>query len=117
MKRKLVNYEVFEKMKADSLSTVVNELIEAQDHLARTIGVESLALESFDDGTVIYRKDDGTFLRSDYKVEDDAITFDNMEELVIDEASENNKRREVVRSLLTAVLEDKDVDASGLINQ
>jgi hypothetical protein len=117
MKRKLVDYKDFETMKEDSLSTVVNELIEAQDHLARTLGVESLVLESVNDQNVIYQKGDGTFLRSDYRVEGERITFDNIEELVIDEASANSKRREVVNDLLSAILEDKDANAAGLLEK
>lgn len=116
MKRKLVNYEVFEKMKEGSLSTVVNELVEAQDHLARTLGTNSIVLEYFDNNKVIYQKDDGVHIRANYLIENETITFDDIEELVIDEASENIKRREVVTDLLSAILEDKDVEATGLFS-
>lgn len=111
MKRNLVSYERFEQMKANSLSTVVNELIEAQDHLARTLGTASLVLESFDDTKVIYQKEDGTFVKADYSVEGDAVNFDNLEELVIDEASETAKRKELVGKMLEAILEDKEAEA------
>jgi len=84
MKRSLVSYERFEQMKENSLSTVVNELIEAQEHLARTLGTDSLVIESFDDNQVIYQKNDGTFVKASYSVEEDAVTFDDLEELVIE---------------------------------
>ncbi len=117
MKRNFVEYEVFEKMKENSLSGVVYELIEAQDHLARTLGTSSLTLESFDDENVIYQKDDGTFVKSNYTVSDDAVTFDNLEELVIDEASETAKRKEVAQKMLEAILDDKEVDANSLFEK
>lgn len=111
MKRNLVTYERFEQMKDNSLSTIVNELVEAEEHLARVLGTE-LVLESFDDSNVIYQKDDGTFVKASYSVEDDAITFDNLEELVIDATSENTKRRELVSNMLEAILDDKEGDAN-----
>lgn len=115
MKRKLVKYEeVFHK---NSLSTVVNELTEAQDHLARTLGTTSLVLESFDDNSVIYRNDDGNFVKANYSVEEDAVTFENIEELVVDQDSENNKRREIVSEMLEAILSDKEADANILFEK
>lgn len=117
MKRNFVDYKDFEKMKENSLSTVVYELVEAEDHLARTLGASSLTLESFDEENVIYQKDDGTFVKSHYTVSDDAVTFDNLEEMVIDEASEVAKRKDVAQKMLEAILDDKEVDANMLFEK
>ena len=111
MKRSLVKYERFEQLKKNSFSSKVIELAEAEEHLARTLDIGSLVMESFNDSEVIYQKDDGTYLKANYSVEEDAVTFDNLEELVLDDASETNKRKEVVGNMLEAILSDKQGEA------
>lgn len=111
MKRTLVKYERFEQLKNNSFSGVMKELTEAEEHLARTLDLESLVMESFNDSDVIYQKGDGTYLKAKYTVEDEAVTFDDLEELVLDEVSETNKRREAVANMLEAILGDKQGEA------
>jgi hypothetical protein len=117
MRRKLIKFEVFEDMKNKSLSTVVNELVEAEAHLARTIGANSLTLESFDESNAVYQKDDGTFVKANYSVDRDSITFDNLEELVIDEASEKAASQQLISQMLEAILEENDVQANTLFEK
>lgn len=117
MKRKLVSFEGFEKLKEDSLSSSLNELVEAQDHLAKALECDSLFLESFNENSAIFAKDDGTYLQSNYSVENDAITFDNLEELVIDQESERTAGREIVTKMLEAVLDDNDVVAKDFFEK
>lgn len=111
MKRKLVNFEVFEKIRENSLSAIHNELIEAEEHLARTLDLDSLELESFDNDQVVYKKNDGSFVKASYVVESDHVTFDNIEELVIDTDSESEARKNVVKEFVNCLLEDKELEA------
>lgn len=108
MKRKLVEYEVFEKMKENSLTTAVKELVEAEDHLARALDVDSLKLSSFNESTVIYESSVGTYLRANFTMDKDKINFNDIEELVIDEDSRKEKVRGVLKGMLEAILDDKE---------
>lgn len=117
MRRKLIKFEVFEDMKKKALSTSVNELIEAEDHLARTLGANSLTLESFDESNVVYQKDDGAFVKANYSVDKDTITFDNLEELIIDEASEKAASQQIISQMLEAILDENDTQASSLFEK
>ena len=112
MKRKLVPYEVFAKMKENSLTTAVKELVEAEDHLARILDVDELKLKSFDETTVIYEQSDGSFLKANYSVSKDAVNFDDVEELVIDEETERTASRNIVKDMLEAILDDNEVEAN-----
>src|SRR5581483_2107035 len=116
MKRNFVQYEVFEKIKETSLNASVHELIECQEHLSRVLNL-SLTLESFDNDSVIFRNEDGTYLKANYSISDDALTFDNLEEWVIDEASEVSKRKEVLAKMLESIYEDKIPEANVLFDR
>jgi len=117
MKRKLVSFEGFEKLREDSLSSSLTELVEVQNYLAKALDCESLILDSFNESSAIFAKDDGTYLQSTYSVENDAITFENLEELVIDEATEKVAGRKIVADMLEAVLDDNDVIAKDLFEK
>lgn len=117
MKRKLVEYEVFEKMRENSLTTAVKELIEAEEHLARALEIDDLKLSSFDESTVIYESADGNYIRANYDVDSKNVSFDNVEQLVINEESEKEEGRKILRSMLESILDDKAVDAAKCFEQ
>lgn len=117
MKRKLVPYEVFAQMRENSTTNVVKELIEAEDHLARALDVESLKLSSFNDSQVFYEQADGTYLQANYIVENGHVRFENIEQLVIDEQSEREAGKQIIRNMLESVLEDNHADANKSFDQ
>jgi len=117
MKRKLVDYEVFEKMRETSLTTTVKELIEAEEHLARALEVEELKLNSFDESTVIYESSDGNYIRASYDVNKKNVQFDDVEQLVINEESEKEEGRKILRSMLESILDNKKGEAESQFEQ
>lgn len=117
MKRKLVTHEVFAEMRDNSLTTTVKELVEAEEHLARTLDIDGLTLSSFTEATVIYEKADGNYLRANYSLNENTINFDDVEELVINEESERQESKKIIRNMLEAILEDKEADADEFFSK
>lgn len=117
MKRKLIEYAVFEKMNESSLSRAVNELAAAEEHLARVLDVDSLKLTSFNESNVVYEAQDGTYVKANYTVGKNTVNFDNLEQLVIDTDSERAEGRRLISDLLEAVLADDESKAEVLFDQ
>lgn len=117
MKRKLVEYEVFEKMRENSLTTQVKELIEAEEHLARALDVDNLRMSSFNESTVIYETTTGNYIRANFTVDKDRIDFNDIEEIVIDENTEKEVAKKMLKDMLEAILDDNDVDANNLFEK
>jgi hypothetical protein len=114
MQRKLIGYEVFEKLTENSLPATQYELLEAEDILSRVLGTGPLNFHNFNQTHVLYETEDGTFVRANYHVGEDAVLFDNVEEIVIDEATELTHRKDVIRNMIDAVLEDKTAFAGNI---
>ena len=91
MKKKLIEIDVLEKIKNESLSTAQKELKEAALYLAKTLNLESLELDCFGPETVIFESNDGNHIHADYKIDNGYIQFDNVQELIINEESEKAK--------------------------
>jgi hypothetical protein len=106
MKRKLINYDVFERIEKDSLSTAQKELTEAGTLLAKTLQLDEVELHCYGAEDVLYESVDGTFVHANYKIRDGYIEFDNVEELVINEETEVVKQKELISEMLTSVLEN-----------
>lgn len=102
MRRKLISYDVFEQIQKESLSFAENELLEAESILSRLLG-ENLQLNFFNTETVVYENSDGTFVHANYDLDDNYLTFDNIEQLVIDSDSEINKAKETLSEMLDAI--------------
>lgn len=117
MKRKLIQYKEFEGLKENSLSKAVSELIEAEDHLASLLGLDGLSLSTFDENTCLYETTDGTFVQANFSVDDDAIHFDNIENLVVDESSEVEQAKDVLTRLVESILDDKEAEAQTLMDR
>jgi hypothetical protein len=114
MKRKLVEYEVFEKMTENSLTAAIKELVEAEEHLARALNTDALKLKSFNESTVIYENSDGNYVRANYNVAEKKVSFDDIEELVIDENSQKEQARNILRNMLEAILDDNEIESNKL---
>jgi hypothetical protein len=118
MQRKLINYEVFEKLQENSLAAAQYELVEAEDVLAHIINSGPLNFHNFTESHVLYETDNHTYVRANYQIDgkNKSLTFDNIEEIVIDESSYNEARRNSIRTMLDAILEDNTPKADGLFN-
>lgn len=117
MKRKLVSYEVFAQLRENPLTNAVKELIEAEEHLARAIDTDTLKLSSFNDSQVIYEQNDGSYIQASYTLSEGKINFKNVEQLVIDEQSEQEKGKSILKDMLEAILDDKEIDAKGKFDE
>lgn len=117
MKRKLIEFDVFERIKKDSLSTAEQEISESTPYLAKTLGLESLEVNCFGSEDVIFESQDGTYVHANYKLDNGFIEFDNIENLVITEESSKTKSREILSKMLDCIIESKDQEANGLFEE
>ncbi len=117
MKRKLINYDVFQKISETSLTTAEKELVEAADVLAKALGEELLTLHCFNENSVTYQTIDGTYINAGYQIKNKNVTFENIEQLVIDESTENEKSREVLRKMFNEVLKENSTGADAAFKE
>jgi hypothetical protein len=114
MQRKLINYDVFEKLQENSLAAAQYELVEAEDVLAHAIESGPLSFHNFTDSHVLYETENGTFIRANYKVDSKAIILENIEEIVIDKKTYNEARRTQIGTMLDSLLEDNMAKADSI---
>ena len=114
MKRTLISYDVFEGIQNESLSATEFELKEAAPYLSRVLGESELKLNSFRQDTALFESVDGKLIHTSYEVKNNAVVFENVEQLTIDTDSEKEKSREVLGDLVDALLENKSDEAEGL---
>jgi hypothetical protein len=117
MKKKLINYDVFERIEQDSLSSAEAELAEAAPIFAKALQLNCAELHCFGPSDVLYETCDGSFVHANYEVKDSYITFDNVEELVLNGETEHNKQRDLIGEMLDALLEDKEEKANQLFSE
>jgi hypothetical protein len=117
MQRKMINYEVFEKLQENSLAAAQYELVEAEDVLAHALDSGPLSFHNFTDTHVLYETDKGTYIRANYKVDSKAVALDNIEEIVIDENTYKDVRRGAIRTMLDSILEDNAPKANTLFDE
>lgn len=112
MRRKLIKQDAFEKITNESANSAERELVGALPILAKATGREHLKLRSFNQSTAMYETLDNTFIHAGYEIKNGNITFNNIEELVIDEASRREKRHEILSEIIDAALVDDFAKAS-----
>jgi len=115
MRRKLIKQEAFEQIANSSVVMVEHELVEAERILSRALG-QGVKLHSFNESTVLYETEDETYVHAGYKIGNGKVTFNNVEELVIDEESKAARRREVLSEMLDSVMKEKSEKAKGLFS-
>jgi hypothetical protein len=115
MKRKLINYDVFERMVKDSLSLAEQELNGASPILAKALGINNVKVNCFGANNVLFETTDG-FIHANYSLKNKSIVLENVEQLIIDEESEKTKSKEVLNKMLEAVLENQTDTADSLFN-
>jgi hypothetical protein len=104
MRRKLVNFEVFQKISDGSLTKAEKELIQAEEVLAKAIGEEQLTLHCFDDSTVTYETLDKSYVHASYSLDKNNVIFENIQQLVIDESSAKQASQDLLRKMFDEVL-------------
>jgi hypothetical protein len=117
MKRKLINYEVFQKISEESLTKSEKELIEAEEVMAKALGEEQLSLHCFDDSSVTYETLDKSYIHASYRLDGSNIVFDNIEQLIIDESSAREKSREVLRKMFDECLKENHASADAAFKE
>ena len=114
MKRKLIEFDVFERIKKDSLSNAQRELEEASLYLAKALNLESVELNCYGSEDVIYESVDGTYVHANYKLDNGFIEFDNIQELIINEESERAISHQTLSEMLDCLIESKEKEAEDL---
>ena len=117
MKRKLINYDEFKKMENESVSRVEKELIEAEGLLATILETEKLELMFFNESEVVYKTINEDIVRANYKLTNDNLSLENIEELVIDEETEKNESKKLISDMIDNLLENKEEVASEVLSE
>jgi len=117
MKRKLINYDEFKKMENESVSRVEKELIEAEELLATILETEKLELMFFNESEVVYKTVNEDIVRANYKLTNDNLALENIEELVIDEETEKNESKKLISDMIDNLLENKEEVASEVLSE
>ena len=117
MRRRLISYVAFESIQEDSLSTAEFELVEAEPILSKTLGVEDLSLVCYGPESALYESIDGSHVHVNYNVKEGQISFNNIEQLIIDEDTEKTKSREVISKMVDSLLENNEEKASNLLSE
>ena len=114
MRRKLIKQDAFDSIIRESATTAERELVEAANVLSRSLNKGPLSLHCFTDSTVVYETVDHTFVHAGYQIENNHVTFNNIEELVIDENTRKDKMRGVLSEMIDQVLSGDHAKAKGL---
>lgn len=114
MKRKLIEYAVFEKIQNESLSTAETELVESSTVLAKTLNCEDLELHCYGPEDVLYESLDGSYIHANYQMKDGYVEFDNIEQLIINEETEKAKSKEILSDIVDSLVESNEQKANEL---
>ncbi len=117
MKRKLIEFDVFEQIKEGSLSKAESELIEAASYLAKTLNLEAVSLNCFDQEQVLYETVDGSYVKANYTINEGVVEFDDIEQLIINEDSEKQKSKEIISQMLESLIESDEEKAEKLFEE
>lgn len=117
MKRKLIDFDAFQKLKTESLTNTQQELEAAAPLLARTLEVGELTLESFGSEEALFESQDGDFVKAHFTVGDGFVQFDNIEQLVINEETEIAKGKEVISKMIDSLIESDEKTAGDLFSE
>lgn len=113
MRRKLIKQDAFDRITNESVTTAERELVEAEPILARALGRDHLSMHTFTESTVLYETRDHSYVHAGYEIKNNQITFNNIEELVIDESSRKLKQREILSEMIDCILTSDDSNNNG----
>lgn len=116
MKRKLIDYDVFKQIERKFLQTAEKELSEATDAIASALGKDNVALFGITENEATFATDQGTLVHATYIIDDSKLLLENIEELVVDEASQINEGKSILDKMVDSILDDKKDAASDLFS-
>jgi hypothetical protein len=116
MKRKLISFDVFKKIEESSLTNAQNELIGAEEVLARTLGVDDLKLFTFGESDVTYQANDGNFVHASYTINKEQLVLENIEQLIIEEESEKKNARQLLVNMVDSLVENNEMKAAQVFD-
>ena len=114
MRRKLIKQDAFDRIISESVNAAERELVEVELILAKAVGKNCLRLKSFTESTVLYESEDGGYIHAGFEVKNGQITLNNIEELIIDENSQKEKRKSILSEMIDAVVVDRSDKANEL---
>lgn len=117
MKRKLIDFDAFQKLKTESLTNTQQELEAAAPLLARALELDGLTLESFGPEEALFESLDGDFVHAKYSMNNGYVQFDNVEQLVLNEETETAKSREVISNMIDKLIESDEQAAGELFSE
>jgi hypothetical protein len=117
MKRKLIDYDAFQKIKTESFSNTQKELEEAAPILARALELDELNLSSYGPENALFETVDGDFVHASYQIKNGHLQFDNVEELVINEETETKASKEIISQMLDSLIESNENKAEELFEE
>jgi len=117
IKRRLIDYNVFENIERNSLSNYRTELEAAAPVVAKALGSAQAELKSYGNETALYETIEGNHIYATFNIQDGYVNFENIEELVLNEESEIQSRKEIVKDLLEALLANKPEVADQKFNE
>jgi hypothetical protein len=113
MKKKFIDFDVFKQIENASVTTAERELSEAAEILAKALNETRLDLYCLSENDVTYINTDGNFVHANYQMNDKELFLENVEELVIDENSLSESRKDIISKLVDNILEDKLAEANS----
>ena len=117
MKRKLISFDAFKKIQETSITNIQAELIACEDLIAQNLDYDDVKLLSFGESDVTYETPDGSYVHATYTVRDNDVTFDNVQELIIETESERIESKSKISKMIDSILENKEVEATDLFNE
>lgn len=116
MKRKLIDFDVFNKLEQGSLTTAEYELAEAEDVVSHALG-KDVKMHCLSDSTVLYQTPDDTYVHATYQMDKEALTLENIEELVVDETQERENAKGILGKMIDQLLEGEEGKANVLFEE
>lgn len=117
MKRTLIEFDAFQKIREESLTNTQTELEAAAPLLAQALGVDDLTLESFGEGDALFETEGGDFVHAKYDIGGGYVKFEDIEQLVLNEEAETKKSREILGDMLDALIENDESKADRLFGE
>ncbi len=111
MKRKLIDYDYFNKIKSESFTNTERELESAGELLAEAVGLNDLSLDSYTLESVLFESDEGDFIRTDYSIKNGYVQFDNIEQIVLNEEEENSNARKIISKMIDSLIDSDETSA------
>jgi len=117
MKRKLISYELFENIQQSALSRAEEELVGAEPILANVLNVDEVNLVCYGNNDVLYETSDGSYIHAAYGLGKKHVSFKNIEQLILDEATEVDAAKKHVEEIMDAILDSNEAKANEIFTK